>query len=228
MLRHCLRMAGLLAFATICTSAANAAETPKVADVLFERPHIASVPAGTELVYKFVRKPSNEKLLGAGFSDDITVKVESDGNPGKKNVMVQIYSGERARDPEQITNMDGNPMLVIYLDGAVAHFRQLAGGDAAYLKGTFSRYLGTSAKIDPVTITYNGQQVDGYQVTATPYADDPSRAKMNGFEGATFTIALSEKIPGYFAKMTSKYTNDDKNGPSLEETTTLDGVGDVK
>jgi len=99
MLRHCLRMAGLLAFATICTSAANAAETPKVADVLFERPHIASVPAGTELVYKFVRKPSNEKLLGAGFSDDITVKVESDGNPGKKNVMVQIYSGERARDP---------------------------------------------------------------------------------------------------------------------------------
>ena len=91
--------------------------------------------------------------------------------------------------------MDGNPMLVVYLDGAVSHFQQLAGGDSAYLKGVFSKYLGNGAKIEPVTITYKGQQVDGYRVTATPYANDPARAKMNGFEDATFTISLSAKIP---------------------------------
>ncbi len=229
MFKFSFRKAGFIAFAAISLSAASAAgETPKPTEILFGRPHIASVAPGTELVYKFERKPSDPKVLGEGFTDDIKVKVESDGAPGKKNVLVQIYSGDRAREPQRITDMDGNPMLIVYLDNAVSHFRLLAGGDGAYLKNMFSKYLGESATIAPVTITYKGQQVDGYRVTATPYANDPAKGKMNGFEGATLTIALSDKIPGYFAKMVSEYTNTDKNSPTLEETTTLEGVGDVK
>lgn len=220
---------GTASIALCFGSAASAVEgTPKPAEILFDRPHIASVAAGTVLDYKFVRKPSDERVLGAGFTDDITVKIESDGKPGKKNVLVQMYSGDRAREPQQITDMDGNPMLIVYLDNAVSHFREVAGGDSAYLKGIFSRYLGDGATIAPVTITYKGQTVDGYQVTATPYANDPARSKMNGFEGAKFTIALSDKIPGYFAKMVSTYTSTDKTAPWLLETTTLEGVGDVK
>src|SRR6185312_15067660 len=223
-----LPFAALAALALLLPVAAHAEDVPKPSDILFNRPHIASVTAGTVLDYKFVRKPSNEKLLGVGFTDDITVKIESDGAPGKKNVLVQMYTGDRAREPQRITDMDGNPMLVVYLDGAVSHFRQLAGGDAAYLKGMFSRYLANGATIAPVKIMYKGQEVDGYQVTATPYADDPAKAKMNGFEDAKFTIALSDKIPGYFAQMVSNYTSTDKTAPSLLETTTLDGVGAVK
>jgi len=220
--------AALAILAVFIPGAAMAEDVPKPADILFNRPHIASVAAGTVLDYKFVRKPSNEKVLGPGFSDDITVKIDSDGEPGKKNVVVQMYSGDRARDPQRITNMDGNPVLIVYLDSAVAHFRQLAGGDSAYLKNTFSRYLASNATVAPVKILYKGQEVSGYQVTATPYADDPARAKMRGFEGATFKIALSDKIPGYLAQMVSNYTSTDKAAPTLVETTTLEGVGDVK
>ncbi|SFV38601.1 hypothetical protein [Hyphomicrobium facile] len=223
------RTAGLAAFAVTCLSAASvAAEAPKPAEILFDRPHIAAVAPGTDLVYKFERKPSNPKALGEGYTDDIIVKVESDGAPGKKNVMIKMYSGDRAREPQRITDMDGNPMLIIYLDNAVAHFRELAGGDSAYLKGMFSRHLGDGATIAPATIVYKGQTVEGYRVTATPFVNDPARGKMRGFEGATFTIALSDKIPGYFAKMTAEYNNTDKNSPTLEETTTLEGVGEVK
>jgi len=229
MFKFRLRSAGMAALTMLSLSAASSAgEMPKPAEILFDRPHIASIAAGTTLDYKFVRQPSDEKLLGKGFTDDITVKVESDGVPGKKNLLINIYSGERAREPQRITDMDGNPMLIIYLDNAVSHFRELAGGDSAYLKGMFSRYLGDGATIAPVTITYKGQPVDGFRVTATPYANDPAKAKMNGFEGATFTIALSDKIPGYFAKMVSTYMSTDKTAPSLTETTTLEGVGDVK
>jgi hypothetical protein len=218
----------LAALALLVPGVAGAEDTPKPTDILFNRPHISSVAAGTVLDYKFVRKPSDEKLLGPGFSDDITVKIDSDGAPGKKNVTVQVYSGDRAREPQRITGMDGNPMLIVYLDNAVSHFRLLAGGDSAYLKNTFSKYLAENATIAPVKILYKGKEVDGYQVTATPYANDPAKAKMNGFENATFKIALSDKIPGYFARMVSDYTSTDKSAPSLLETTTLEGVGDVK
>lgn len=208
---------------------ANAANDSNPAvDMLFETKHITGIAPGTELVYKFERKPSNEKILGAGFSDDIRVKIESDAAEGKKNVLVQIYSGDRARDPQRITEMDGNPMLVVYLDNAVAHFRELAGGDRAYLKNAFSKEIGVSGKLEAVTITYKGEPVPGFRVSLTPYANDPARAKMRGFEGARFSIILSDKIPGHFAKMVSDFVNADKSGPSLEEVTTLDGVGDVK
>jgi hypothetical protein len=230
MLKFTLRKAGLSAFAAalLSVSGAMADDLPKPTDALFNRPHIASVAAGTALVYKFERKPSDPKVLGEGFSDDITITVESDGAPGKKNLKVQMYSGDRAREPQEITDMDGNPMLIVYLDNAVSHYRMLAGGDPAYLKGMFKRGLGDDAKITPAKIDYKGQQVDGYVVSVQPYLNDPSKMKMNGFEGSTFSIAVSEKIPGYFAKMVSQYTNTDKKSPTLEETTTLEGVGDVK
>ncbi|MET1047827.1 MAG: hypothetical protein ABWX70_14215, partial [Hyphomicrobium sp.] len=226
---HLFRKAGVVAVAAVSLSAAStAAETPKPAEILFERPHIAAVAPGTNLVYKFVRTPSDPKVLGEGFTDNITVTIESDGAPGKKNLRVQMYSGDRARDAQEITDMDGNPMLVVYLDNAVSHFRMLAGGDAAYLKGMFKRGLADGAQVAPVKIEYKGQSVDGYKVSLAPYANDPAKTRMNGFEGSTFSIALSEKIPGYFAQMVSEFKNNDKNGPTLEETTTLEGVGGVK
>jgi hypothetical protein len=218
----------LAALALLVPATAGAEDMPKPVDILFNRPHIASVSAGTVLDYKFVRKPSNEKLLGAGFSDDIKVTVESDADAGKKNVVVQMYTGDRAREPQRIAGMDGNPILVVCLDTAVAHFRQLAGGDSAYLKNSFSRYLANDATIAPVKISYKGQEVDGYQITATPYSNDASKSKMGGFENATFKIALSDKIPGYLAQMVSDYGNTDKSAPTLIETTTLEGVGEVK
>ncbi|MGQ0456570.1 MAG: hypothetical protein ACT4OU_05865 [Hyphomicrobium sp.] len=209
-------------------NAAAATESKPAVDLLFETKHITAIEPGTELVYKFERKPSNEALLGKGFSDDITVKIESDAGNGKKNVLVQIYSGDRAREPHRITEMDGNPMLVVYLDNAVAHFKELAGGDRAYLKNTFSKDIGKSGKLEPVSISYKGEAVPGYRVSVTPYANDPARSKMRGFEGAKFSIFISDKIPGFFAKMVSSYTNTGKDAPTLEEITTLEGVGEVK
>lgn len=221
--------AALTALALLLPAAAGAADIPKPTDILFNRPHISNVSAGTVLDYKFIRKPSNEQMLGSGFTDDITVTIEKDdATAGKKTVLVQMYTGDRARDPQRITGMDGNPMVVVCLDNAVSHFRQLAGGDSAYLKNTFSRYLAEHATIAPVKILYKGEEVDGYQITATPYADDPAKSKMGGFENATFKIALSDKIPGYLAQMVSDISNTDKAAPRLLETTTLDGVGGVK
>ena len=221
--------AGLALALAVGASAAADTTPPKAVDILFETKHIMSIAPGTLLLYKFERKPSNEKILGAGFNDDIKVKIESDGAPGKKNVVVEMFTGERAIEPNHITDMDGNPVLIVFLDTALGHFNLLAGGDRAYLKHRFSdSFAKPEAKVDPVKISYNGADVDGYRVTVTPFLTDPSRAKMRGFETSVFSLVLSDKIPGYFAKMVSNYTNSQKDAPSLDEQMTLEGVGDIK
>lgn len=230
MLKSLTQSAAAGAIALVLAFGAPAAaddKTPTAVDILFEAKHIATIAAGTELVYKFERKPSDEKLLGLAFTDVIKVKIEADGAPGKKNVVVNLYTGDRARDPYPVTDMDGNPMLIVYLDNAVGHFKELAGGDRSYLKNTFSKSLGDKAKVEPVKISYKGQDVDGYRVSVTPFINDAAKSKMRGFEGAEFSIVLSDKIPGHFAKMVSKFMNS-TGGPTLDEFTTFEGVGEVK
>jgi hypothetical protein len=217
-----------LALMLSVSAAATADTTPKAVDLLFEAKHIMSIAAGTELVYKFERKPSDEKTLGPGYTDDIKVKVEGDSKDGKKNVVVNMFTGERARDPNRIEGMDGNPMLVVYLDTALGHFQQLAGGERTYLKNTFSKSFLNDAKIEPVKVTYKGEQFDGHRVSVTPFTKDPARAKMRGFENTVFSIVVADKIPGQFALMTANFVNTDKDAPTLVENMTLEGVGDVK
>lgn len=216
-----------VAIAMAVSAGAAANDAPKAVDLLFEAKHIAEVPAGTELKYNFDRKPSDEKLLGAGYSDSIKLKIDGDGAPGKKNVTVEIFTGERAREPNHTTDLDGNPMLLVYLDTALGHFRQLAGGDYSYLKHKFSKSF-EDAKVKPVKVSYKGADVDGYSVTVQPFAADPSKNKMRGFEVSEFTIVVSDKVPGQFAQMVSRFNNSDKGAPTLEERTTLDGVSEVK
>jgi hypothetical protein len=203
-------------------------ESKKATNLLFEGKHIANVAPGTELVYKFERLPSNEKVLGPGFTDTITVKVESDAAPGKKNVVVNMFTGDRAHDPNHLTDMDGNPMLLVFLETALGHFQLLAGGDRGYLKSQFTHGIGDTSTLAPVKISYKGAEVDGYKVTVIPFVADPAKARMHGFEGSVFTLVLSDKIPGKFAQMVSDYKNSQTGGPELVEKMTLEGVGDVK
>lgn len=213
-------------FVTMAMAATE--QSKKATNMLFEGKHISAIAAGTELTYQFKRAPSDEKALGQGFTDVIKVKIESEAEPGKKNVVVSMFSGERARDPNHLPGMDGNPMLLVFLDTALGHFQQLAGGDRTYLKNKFSRSIGDTSTLTPVKIDYKGAEVDGFKVTIVPYAEDPERSKMRGFEGSIFTIVLSDAVPGKFVEMTSNFTNTQKGAPTLVETMTLDGVGEVK
>lgn len=226
MMKRCAAL--VLCGALLMTAAQATEESKKASQMLFDGKHIATLAPGTELTYKFERIPSSEKLLGAGYSDTIKVKIESEASPGKKNVVVNMFTGARALDPNRLTNMDGNPMLVVFLETALGHFQQLAGGDRSYLKNVFSRSLGDSSKMTPVKLSYKGSEVDGVKITVSPYADDPSKSKMQGFEGSEFSIILSPKVPGEFAQMIANYKNAQPSAPTLLEKMTLDGVGDVK
>jgi hypothetical protein len=218
----------VLSVALACPVFAASEDIQKIQEILFDAKHVVSLPNGTELTYKFERLPSDEKLLGLGFTDDYKMMIKGDGVAGKKNVLVNVFSGERAREPQDLKDIDGNPMLLAYLDTAVGHFSLLAGGDRFYFQSKFRKSMKEIAKLAPVKISYKGLDVDGYRVSIAPFADDPVRAKMRGYETAEFSIVLSDKIPGHFAQMISNFTNTQKDAPTLIEKTTLDGVGEVK
>ena len=161
--------------------------------------HIAGVAPGTQLLYKFERKPSDEKVLGAGYSDDITVKVESDAaRLARRMCWCRCSRANARKDPQRITDMDGNPMLVVFLDTALGHFRQLAGGDPRLFEEPVQFELSPSPQPRSSRSRFPTKAPTSMAI-AFRFRRSPMihRAlKCAALKTSMFSIVLSDKIPG--------------------------------
>jgi len=200
----------------------------KATDLIFEHKHLANVEAGKTIDYKFSRTVTDPQILGQAFNDDITLKVVSDKEDGKKDLDLQIYTGERARDLQKLEKFSINPVFAVYFSQAIATFNQLAGGQTNYLQKSFSDGW-LKAKVDPVKVTYNGKEVDAFHISMTPYVGDKYESKMQGWEGAKYDVIVSKDVPGEIVDLLATYHN--RYPPAklkLTERITLAGVSGLE
>ncbi len=220
----------VLACALIVSPAIVLAESQpsKSAELIFDPPHLELIEKGSEVTYKFVRKVSDERLASPGYTDEIRVGVFKVAADGKRDVSLQVFSGDRARSPWSETGMTGNPLLLWYLDNCVNQFRAVAGGDRDFLKNTFKTGLRDKSTFEDVKAEYDGKTVDAVRVSVVPFADSKDAKKMRGFEKSKFSITLSSKVPGYFLEMASDYQSTDPGSPIVNEKINLVSVGAAK
>lgn len=197
-------------------------------DMLFESKHLELMGKGSEVVYRIQRTVSDAKMLGEPFSDDIKIGVNAVDPAGKREVVIKIFTGDRARDPRTETDMTGNPILVFFLDRAVSNFGLVGGGNRNYLKQQFRDALRDKADIEKVKIEFGGKSVEGHRISVTPFAEDKNARRMLGYEGSRFSIVISDAVPGYFVDMFAKFESSAKDAPRFEERITLAGTGAIK
>ncbi len=207
---------------------AAADPAPAATAVLFDAKHLTTLAKGAEAVYRFERKVSDVKLLGEAFTDEIRVGVVDEDASGSRTVSIKVFSGDRARPEQKIEGMTGNPLLVVFLDRSVAKFGMLAGGSRPFLKNRMKQQLSDNAKVEPVSITYQGKQVAGYRVKWAPFVGDPNALKMQGYDGSRFEIVISDQVPGHFVETVGVFESPQAGSPKLEERTLLVGVGEIK
>jgi hypothetical protein len=210
---------------TVCLAGAGSLNAVAI---LFESRHLDQIAKGSEVTYRFERKVSDERLLGKAIADDIKVGVVTVNSKGERDVVLKIFTGEQARDPWSLPELTVNPLFHWYLDRAVQNFNSLAGGDPQYLKHRFKEALREKADVEAIKFNSNGKDVDAYRVTVRPYANDPNSLKMEGFEGAKFSVVVSNEVPGYFVDLTSTYDSKAAAGPKLEEHISFVSVGETK
>lgn len=207
---------------------AEVAAKPSSVDILFERKHLTNVGPGSTLAYRFERTVSATDLLGQPFADDIKIDIKKVANDGTRDVVVKVFSGDRARDPQSIDELTINPVLVVFLDRAVASYMTVAGGKVAYLKDKFRTSLRERATVTPVKVKLAEKTVDAYRVSVAPYAGDLNASKMRGYENSKFSIVVSDSVPGHFVEMLATYENNAKEAPRLEERTLMVGAEVLK
>lgn len=218
--------AGLALMAATWSSvaAATAGDKPNAVKMIFEHKHLANVEQGKEIDYRFRRTVSDPKLLGQEFSDDIKLKVVGTKPTGEKDVNLQIYTGDRARDLQKLGNLKINPVFQVYFSQAVNSFSMLAGGQRPYLTRVFSMGFRDKAKVEPIKVDYKGKKIDAYRISMAPYKGDRNESKMQGWEGAEYILVVSEQVPGEIIDLIAKYKNKYPGDLRLVERITLDGA----
>lgn len=213
---------GLLALSAAATATAAAvADTPTAVDILFERKHLSNLSGGEKLVYRFQRAVSDPKSLGEPFSDDVDLTIRKAEDDGRRDVVLQVFHGDRARPTQDLPDMTGNPILVFFLDRAVNNMTQVASGNRNYFKGKFRDALREKAKIEPLQIDFEGKKVDAFKVTVLPYEGDPNALRMLGYEGSKFSFVVSNAVPGQFVEFSAHFESPVPDSPKLDEQLTL-------
>ncbi len=216
----------ILAAAGVLVSVAATAGAPSAVELLFERKHLAALDGGSEIAYRFERATSDPKMLGEPFADTIRLTITAVAPTGTREVALDVFTGDRARTVQNVPDLTGNPMLVLFLDRTVSNMSQLAGGARPYFKDRIRAGLRDKAVIEPTTIAYAGKTVDAFRIAVTPFIGDANAGKMLGYDGAKLTLVVSEAVPGHIVELTSLFESAIPDAPRLEERITVAGSGD--
>jgi len=191
--------------------------------------HLGNITQPTSLYYEFEKTGTYED----GFSDSVYLKVVELNEDGSKNTLLDFFTAERKqRIPEGNTsNIRGNPVLGIYMNGDVFDMARITGGKPdryRYFLKQIKVALRETAKIEETTFYYNGKEYQGDKIFFTPYVKDPHRRDFEKFADKYYEIILSDDIPGKLYQITTIVpdSSNESEEPLVMETLKLVDVKD--
>ena len=173
---------------------------------LFKTDHLANVAAPKKLHYRFERRGSLEPAL----DDDATVAVSV--VDGKRNTVVDYLHGEQRMELPPITDVDGNPILLHFLERELREMRRLTRGSVSYYRKRIRMALAADPPVTRTTVEHQGRSLQASRIRVDPYLDDPARSRYPKFATRFYTLILSKDIPGEIYQLRAELIEPGQNG----------------
>lgn len=183
------------------TSAVVAEETEfsQAETLLWMTDQLKMIERPLKLNYAFERSGTFEP----GFADTVTFTVRAVKDDGTKAASVDFFSGERRFEVPPVESTSVNPILKIYLQGDVYEMNRLTDPDGKsrerwrYFQRRIKFAMSEGFSVEDTTVTFDGNSVPATRVSFNPYANDPKRALFEAFADKSYSIVVSDDIPGY-------------------------------
>lgn len=189
---------GLAAAAVLSAAAAMAADPSEYSEAerqLFVRPHLAAVTPPARLHYRYERTGTLEPEV----SDRATLLLGE--SAGARTADVDYLSENRKLELPSIGYVDGNPIILHFLEREVRELKRLTGGSVGFYRNRIRKALAGDAKVKETEVNYNGKTVKGTEIRIDPYVDDPARSRFEKFADRYYVMVLSPEIPGEVFQM---------------------------
>lgn len=157
---------------------------------LFNSNHLKSIHEPATLRYSF-----NHAATGRDFSDTVVLGIKPHVD-GRKDVGVNFLSGDRRMPFMPAMGFNGNPALMFFLEHDVAEMNKATGGSRTYFRNRIREAFVDRAELRPVSISYDGKQESGTEITLTPFRNDPIIARFGRLQEKSYRFVLSDAVPG--------------------------------
>lgn len=193
----------------------------KAENLLWFSDHLKNIKQPTRLYYEFVKSGSYEE----GFTDAVYLDIIKLNDDGTKNALLNFFTDERKQQvsPDNVTNITGNPILGIYMQGDTYEMNRLTEGHWRHFQKMIKIALRKQATVEPVNFQFNGKEYAGEKIHFEPYLDDPHRHDFEKFASKSYDFIFSDDIPGslYQIKTVISNSSEPEKEPLLEEILTL-------
>ncbi len=186
--------------------------------------HLGNIEKPLSLYYEFVKSGSLEE----NFIDSIYLKVVELNEDGTKNTLLDFFTGDRKQliTGNQVTNITGNPIIGIYMQGDVYEMMRLTDGHWRHFQKSIKVSLRKDAVVESTTIEFNGKQYPAEKIYFSPYLKDPHRRDFEKYADKYYEFTFSDEIPGtlYQIKTVIPDNSKEQAEPLIEEVLTLINV----
>jgi hypothetical protein len=185
--------AGIACALLLAAAAARAEATAvsKAETLLFMSPHLKEVQAPSQLHYAFHKSGTLEK----GFSDTVDVDITA-APDGSRNGVAHFFSGTRKIDYPAVDHVEGNPVLLFYLEREIREMSRLTGGQPNHFRKMIRASLAESAQIKDTEVHFGGHAMRAQQITISPYTSDEFRDRYPRLVAKQYVFTVCDTIPG--------------------------------
>lgn len=192
-------------------------------NLLWLHEHLRNIDRPVRLYYAFNRSGSFEE----GFSDSVYLDIVKINQDGTRDAVLDFFTASRkqAISPENVTNIKGNPVMGVYMQGDIYEMNRLTEGHWRYFQKRIKIALRENAQVEKTEFDFNGKRCTGQKIVLMPYLNDPHKADFEKFANKRYEFILSDDVPGSLYQIRTVIPDgNDKEGqkqPLIEETLTL-------
>lgn len=169
-----------------------ATEFSAAEQALFVTNHLSALKPSTTLHYRFRKSGS----LEPGFDDAASLALTAQPDGKCCAAAAEFLSGSRRLALPEIEAAQGNPVILFFLERDIREMERLTKGKANYFRKRIRIAVAEAATIREVTLPFQGRKVAAREISITPYADDPLRARFEHLINKRYVFTLSDAVPG--------------------------------
>lgn len=153
--------------------------------------HLSGTHRGNVLSYGFVRRSGSDD----GFSDTVRMFVTGEDGADRRDLRFDFLTGPRRIDFQPTRGYVGNPLIILFLERDIRDMSEATGGSAAHFRNQIRRSF-ENPQMEPVSIDFDGRQIEGVRVSVLPYREDPFLERFQDYADKRYDFVFSREIPG--------------------------------
>ena len=171
-------------------------------DLLFRNGTLDGIDRDTRLVYR--REVTN--VLKPEAEDRDTGDIALSFHDGDRSTMARLEFRQdgKHRSLGQFPASVGNPMIMYFYESVVRDMAEAAGGSPFYIRNRVKDALIQPSDMTEGEMEIGGQTVPVVTIRLAPFANDPNRERMQGFEDLELRVTMSEAVPGWYLSLVAE------------------------